>query len=222
MFTLERLTDEDMRIVISRAVERLSIMNETTVSSALQPPTGSQGSDLCSTTQESTESSNVGGPDPFYPQLTPRVIASLISLSAGDARTALSLLELVFASKNNLQEEELLVSLGQSVSCSYDRTGESRYDMISALHKSVRGSQGHAAMYWLARMLTAGEDPMYIARRMVVCASEDIGLADNHALPLVSQCTRIYRAIAHDRYSRLLGHRDLECLSTSWNARMSH
>jgi len=59
--------------------------------------------------------------------------------------------------------------------------------MISALHKSIRGSNGSAAMYWLARMLTAGEDPLYIARRLVVCASEDIGLADTHALPLVSQ-----------------------------------
>lgn len=57
--------------------------------------------------------------------------------------------------------------------------------MISALHKSVRGSDGSAAMYWLARMLSAGEDPVYIARRMAVCASEDVGLADNHALPLV-------------------------------------
>ena len=57
--------------------------------------------------------------------------------------------------------------------------------MISALHKSVRGSNADAALYWLARMLGGGEDPVYIARRMAVCASEDIGLADNHALPLV-------------------------------------
>lgn len=57
--------------------------------------------------------------------------------------------------------------------------------MISALHKSVRGNDGSAALYWLARMLTAGEDPSYIARRLVVMASEDIGLANNHALPLV-------------------------------------
>ncbi|KAI9569582.1 DNA polymerase III, clamp loader complex, gamma/delta/delta subunit [Boletus coccyginus] len=181
VFTLERLTDEEMRSIISRAVERLSCMDE---SSALQQPTSSQGSDQPSATQGSAGSSNIEEPYPPYPQLTPRVIASLISLSAGDARTALSLLELVFASKNHIEEEELLVSLRQSVSCSYDRTGESHYDMISALHKSVRGGQGSAAMYWLARMLTAGEDPLYIARRMIVCASEDIGLADNHALPL--------------------------------------
>lgn len=140
-------------------------------------------------TQSSVSSST---PDPRYtsfPQLTPRVISSIVSLSAGDARTAISLLELVTTSPKNIDEPSLLASLRRSVSTSYDRTGESHYDMISALHKSVRGSQPHAAMYWLARMLTAGEDPLFIARRMIVCASEDIGLADNHALPLVRRIT---------------------------------
>lgn len=92
-------------------------------------------------------------------------------------------------SKSNLPEETLIVDLRRSVSTSYDRTGDSHYDLISALHKSVRGSQGSAAMYWLARMLTGGEDPLFIARRMVVCASEDIGMADPQALPLVSSFT---------------------------------
>lgn len=110
----------------------------------------------------------------------------MISLADGDARTALSLLALVLGSSPDTEEATLLAAMRQSVSTSYDRTGDSHYDMISALHKSVRGSEGSAAMYWLARMLTAGEDPVYIARRMVVCASEDIGLADNAALPLVS------------------------------------
>lgn len=197
MFTLERLTDEEVRSIISRAVERFSCMSETAISSALEQPGSSQGSGTPPATQGSAELN--GSPYPFYPQLTPRIITSLISLAAGDARTALSLLELVFASKNSIQEEELLTSLRQSVSCSYDRAGENHYDMISALHKSVRGSQGDAAMYWLARMLTAGEDPLYIVRRMVVCASEDIGLADNHALPLVSQYYCNYRTITHDR-----------------------
>jgi putative ATPase len=80
----------------------------------------------------------------------------------------------------------LLESLRRSVSTSYDRTGDARYDLISALHKSVRGSQAGAALYWLARMLEAGEDPVYIARRMTVCASEDIGMADRGALPMAS------------------------------------
>ena len=136
-------------------------------------------------------SQDAGGSQPSgiensVPQLSPKVLATLVSLADGDARTALSLLALILGSPLDADEATLLTALRQSVSTSYDRTGDSHYDMISALHKSVRGSEGSAAMYWLARMLTAGEDPVYIARRMVVCASEDIGLADNTALPLVS------------------------------------
>lgn len=123
--------------------------------------------------------------DRDLPALTPQVLASIVSLSSGDARISLSLLELILTSPPNVEESKLLTALRQSVSNSFDRSGDSRYEMISALHKSVRGSNGHAAMYWLARMLSGGEDPLYIARRMVVCASEDIGLADNSALPLV-------------------------------------
>lgn len=126
-------------------------------------------------------------PPPFlnYPQCTSKVLSTITSLCAGDARTAISLLELVLNAPTDTHPDKLLELLRRSVSTSYDRSGESRYDMISALHKSVRGSNGTAALYWLARMLTAGEDPMYIARRMTVCASEDIGLADSKALPLV-------------------------------------
>ena len=131
-------------------------------------------------------SSQHSGVENSVPQLSPKVLASLVSLADGDARTALSLLALVLGSPPDTEEVTLLTALRQSVSTAYDRTGDSHYDMISALHKSVRGSEGSAAMYWLARMLIAGEDPAYIARRMVVCASEDIGLADNAALPLVS------------------------------------
>jgi putative ATPase len=110
----------------------------------------------------------------------------MASLSAGDARTALSLLEQVLLTPAETPESALLDSMKRSVATSYDRTGDARYDLISALQKSIRGSQGGAALYWLARMLEADEDPMYIARRLVVCASEDIGMADPHALPLVS------------------------------------
>ena len=117
-------------------------------------------------------------------------MSSITSLATGDARVALSLLELVLVSPKDSKESTLFPLLRQSVSTSYDRTGEGHYDCISALHKSIRGSQGSAAMYWLARMLASGEDPLYIVRRMIVCASEDIGLADNHALPLVSASRR--------------------------------
>lgn len=109
----------------------------------------------------------------------------MVSLSAGDARTALSLLELVLAAPASSAPDALLAALRRSVATAYDRAGDAHYDMVSALHKSVRGGRASAALYWLARMLAAGEDPLFVARRMVVCASEDVGLADNHALPLV-------------------------------------
>jgi putative ATPase len=123
---------------------------------------------------------------PQYPHVKEKVISSMASLSAGDARTALSLLEQVLLTPAETPESALLDSMKRSVATSYDRTGDARYDLISALQKSIRGSQGGAALYWLARILEADEDPMYIARRLVVCASEDIGMADPHALPLVS------------------------------------
>ena len=110
----------------------------------------------------------------------------MASLSAGDARTALSLLEHVLLAPAATPETALLDLMKRSVATSYDRTGDARCDLISALHKSIRGNQGGAALYWLARMLEADEDPMYIARRLIVCASEDIGMVDPHALPLVS------------------------------------
>ncbi|EGN99902.1 hypothetical protein SERLA73DRAFT_180189 [Serpula lacrymans var. lacrymans S7.3] len=183
VFVLEQLTDDDIKQVVRNAMDRFSTDEEPSDRpSSPVPETSSQPSSIHHPSQ-STDSS-IDLPFPLFPQLTARVIASIVSLSTGDARTAISLLELVLSSKKDITEATLLSSLRRSVSASYDRTGDSHYDMISALHKSVRGSQGNAAMYWLARMLSAGEDPMYIARRMVVCASEDVGLADNHALPL--------------------------------------
>ncbi|KAL0575500.1 DNA-dependent ATPase mgs1 [Marasmius crinis-equi] len=166
-----RLTEEDIEAIIKGAVIRIAPQQELTVDIDDQSAIGSQEASVTSV---------------LYPQLTSKVIASITSLSAGDARTALSLLELVISAPASSPEAALIEDLRRSVSTSYDRTGDSHYDMISALHKSVRGSDADAAMYWLARMLAGGEDPLYIARRMVVCASEDIGLADKHALPLVS------------------------------------
>ncbi|KAJ9104426.1 hypothetical protein QFC21_001921 [Naganishia friedmannii] len=78
----------------------------------------------------------------------------------------------------------LMTAIKKGLRKGYDRTGEERYDMISAMHKSIRGSDGSAALYWLARMLEGGEDPIYVARRLIVVASEDVGLADLQGLPL--------------------------------------
>lgn len=176
MFVLERLTDAEIMTILSNALKRTGC-TPIYPSSSVSGPSSSEPSPPSSDAMEITRTS--------FPQITSKVLSGITSLAAGDARVAISLLELAIGSPKSIQEESLLVALKRSVSASHNCTPESHYDMISALHKSVRGSQGSAAMYWLARMLTVGEDPLYIARRMVVCASEDIGLADSHALPLV-------------------------------------
>ena len=108
----------------------------------------------------------------------------------GDARTALSTLEMVILNGDVDNEGKITVTketLEQCISKKsllYDKNGEEHYNIISALHKSMRNSDPDAAVYWLARMLEAGEDPIYIARRVTRFASEDIGLADPHALEI--------------------------------------
>ncbi|KAL8802851.1 MAG: hypothetical protein Q9182_003538 [Xanthomendoza sp. 2 TL-2023] len=112
------------------------------------------------------------------------LIQYLSAFSDGDARTALNLLELAMdISKRPAATKETIKS-ALSKTLVYDRAGDQHYDTISALHKSIRGSDPHASLYYLSRMLTSGEDPLYIGRRLVVIASEDIGLADNTLLPL--------------------------------------
>ncbi|PBP19069.1 hypothetical protein BUE80_DR010185 [Diplocarpon rosae] len=110
----------------------------------------------------------------------------LAAFSDGDARTALNLLELAMglSTRPSITKEEIKSSLTKTLV--YDRAGDQHYDTISAFHKSVRGSNPDAALYYLARMLQSGEDPLYVARRMVVIASEDVGLADNSMLSLAT------------------------------------
>ena len=107
----------------------------------------------------------------------------------GDARTALSTLEMVVLNGEtdgdsvNVTEETVEQCISKK-SLIYDKKGEEHYNIISALHKSMRNSDPDAAVYWLARMLEAGEDPLYVARRIIRFASEDIGLADPRALEI--------------------------------------
>ncbi len=112
-------------------------------------------------------------------------IDMLSILGDGDARTSLNLLEIAVLSApkdTKTINSELLESMIQERTLKYDRVGEEHYNLISALHKSVRNSDPDASLYYLARMLEAGEDPLYIARRIVRMASEDIGMADPNAL----------------------------------------
>jgi putative ATPase len=109
----------------------------------------------------------------------------LANLSNGDARMALNTLEICVQSGDKISVD-LIKKVLQKSHLQYDRNGEEHYNIISALHKSMRGGDGNAAVYWLGRMLEAGEDPLYIARRLIRFASEDIGLVDNFAVVLAN------------------------------------
>ncbi len=123
---------------------------------------------------------------------TDDVLRKIAVFSGGDARNALGTLETAVANadfgkdgKPEITDQVLTQALGRK-SLMYDRNGEEHYNIISALHKSMRNSDPDAAVYWLARMLEGGEDPLYIARRCVRFASEDVGLADPNALLLAN------------------------------------
>jgi len=113
------------------------------------------------------------------------VLKMIARFSNGDARMALNTLEACLNQKVEVTEE-LVKKILQKSHLLYDKSGEEHYNIISALHKSMRGGNADAALYWLARMIEGGEDPLYIARRLVRFASEDIGLANNTALLLAN------------------------------------
>jgi putative ATPase len=116
---------------------------------------------------------------------------ALLRLSGGDARKLLNIFELIvnaFDSKSIVITNDMVLEHVQQNMALYDKTGEQHYDIISAFIKSMRGSDPNGAVYWLARMLTGGEDPLFIARRMLILASEDIGNANPNALLLAQGC----------------------------------
>lgn len=116
-------------------------------------------------------------------KLAPEAEEFIAQYSDGDARRALNLLELAAeTTATDLIDLQTVQDIAQRKLPLYDKSGEEHYNVISALHKSVRNSDPDAALYWLARMLAGGEDPLYIARRLIRMAVEDIGLADPHAL----------------------------------------
>ena len=116
--------------------------------------------------------------------------SALLRYSGGDARKLLNILELTVESAGNVEPititDEMVVNCLQQNPLAYDKDGEMHYDIISAFIKSIRGSDPDAALYWMARMIEGGEDPQFIARRMVISASEDIGLANPNALLLAN------------------------------------
>ena len=120
---------------------------------------------------------------------------ALLRYSGGDARKLLNILELVSNSGARVIDNDTVTKQLQQNPVAYDKDGEMHYDIISAFIKSIRGSDPQAAIYWLARMLEGGEDPKFIARRLVISAGEDIGLANPNAMLLANTCFEVVNKI---------------------------
>jgi putative ATPase len=182
VYRLERLSDEDLLILLGRALAD-----------------GERG---------------LGGSDIDFPTELLRLV---VAQSQGDARAALNLLEFVVSAAQPSAEgartisRPLLEDALQNSALYYDRAGEEHFNLISALHKSMRNSDADATLYWLARMLQSGEDPLYIARRIVRFASEDVGLADPRALQLAVSAREAYHFIGRPEGELALAEAALYC-----------
>lgn len=172
-FTLAKLEDKDIFEILKRALYK-------EIPDLASPSTSQQSFEGTASSATPTTSHHLLVESDFS------LLHYLASFSQGDARTALNLLELAIDLTTNPATTTASIKASLTQTLVYDRAGDQHYDTISAFHKSVRGSNADATLYYLARMLQSGEDPLYIARRMVVIASEDVGLADNTMLSLAT------------------------------------
>ena len=138
-------------------------------------------------------------------RVTKGALDLIAELSGGDARSALGDLELALSLSDKVDEKVVEEAAGRKLP-GYDKKGDKHYDTISAFIKSMRGSDVDATLYWLARMVEAGEDPKFIARRMVIFASEDIGLAGNGALSLATACFQAVERVGMPESGLMLAH----------------
>ena len=142
-------------------------------------------------------------------KITLKETESLMQISGGDARKMLNILELVTSSTNTKEiiiTNDLVIESAQQNIVRYDKNGEQHYDIISAFIKSIRGSDPNAAIYWLARMIEAGEDVKFIARRLIILASEDIGNANPTALIMANNCFQAVNIIGYPEARITLSH----------------
>ncbi len=138
-------------------------------------------------------------------RVTKEALDYIAELSGGDARSALGDLELALSLAEKVDRKVVEEAAGRKLP-GYDKKGDKHYDTISAFIKSMRGSDVDAALYYLARMVEAGEDPKFIARRMVIFASEDIGLAGNGALSLATACFQAVERVGMPESGLILAH----------------
>ncbi|MCA0231181.1 replication-associated recombination protein A [Runella limosa] len=150
---------------------------------------------------------------------------ALLRLSGGDGRKLLNLLELVvnahFHENPIVINDDTVTEVAQQNLARYDKSGEQHYDIISAFIKSMRGSDPNAALYWMARMIHAGEDPVFIARRMLILASEDIGNANPTAMIMANACVDAVKAIGFPE-SRIILSQVVVYLATSPKSNASY
>ncbi len=168
VFVLEALTETHMASLIHRGMKQLN---------------GGQSS------QEDS---------PQEPQITAEAQAAIIALSHGDARRALTTLEVAYSlwtDKTTPLDKILVEEAAQHRALTYDKAGDAHYGIVSAFIKSMRGSDPNASIYWMVRMLEAGEDPRFLLRRMVIFASEDVGNADPQALSVATAALRAFELV---------------------------
>ena len=192
VFTFSHLSAEHVETLLKRAIEdreRGLLAGKRTTPSQADSPTGSG--------QPASESP--ASEQAISVEIEPKALEHIIGFSKGDARVALNVLEALYNVGEVRGDKVVMLAdraleITQSPQLFYDRTGDQHYDVISAFIKSMRGSDPDATAYWLARMLEAGEDPRFVARRIVICASEDVGLADSNALVVAEAA---FRAVEH-------------------------
>jgi putative ATPase len=185
VFVLEKLAKDDIEKIIKRAINILQENNYKAGPPVIPAKAGIQNPSSRHSNWIPNQVENDNKIKTEKIKIADNTIKLIARLSNGDARMALNTLEACASASNNITEN-LVKEILQKTHLLYDKTGEEHFNIISALHKSMRGGDASAAIYWLARMIEGGEDPLYIARRLVRFASEDIGLANNTALVLAN------------------------------------
>ncbi|KAH6579345.1 hypothetical protein BASA61_010318 [Batrachochytrium salamandrivorans] len=202
---LQKILSRAAAIKLSNSTKQQHISQESILSSTSTPLNSTDKNP--ESIHPASDASTVQPISDFVPN---DVIVYISNMSDGDARAAINVLEMSIDSALYMQATHIsidTVRLALSKShLLYDRQGEEHYNIISALHKSMRGSDANAALYWLGRMIYAGEDPLYVARRLVRFASEDIGLADSNALTLAMTTYQACQVIGMPECDVILAH----------------
>lgn len=200
VFVLQKLSIEDIKKMMKRTI---NILNSKLVKEEEEEKVEEEKKEEKEEVKTEEEKDKVEKSSSIQPMinLTDEVITYLAGLADGDGRVALNILEMVInlskSNNNDNNKKEPLTLLQvknglQRTHMLYDRAGDGHYDTISAFHKSIRGSDPDATLYYLGRMLAGGEDPLYVARRMIRIASEDVGLADESCLPFaIATCQTV-------------------------------